>query len=99
MRVDIGRLLHETLARLDSLEVGEGIVLQPFKKDRLIVVIQQEGGYQVVERGFVDRDFVVEAKTLRKLLKTLYRKEFPRSHKVWLSVQKAEEIHALVSRH
>jgi hypothetical protein len=95
MQVDKGRLLHETLTRLDRLAEGEGLLLQPFKKDRAIVVILQKGMYQVLERGFVKESFIVETKKVRKLLKTLCRKEFPRSNKVWLTLHTSEEINKL----
>ena len=98
MQVDRGRLLHETLARLARLEEGEGLLLQPFKKDRAICVILQKGMYQVLERGFVKKEFIVEMKKIRKLLKNLCRKEFPRSNKVWLTLHTSEEISELRSR-
>lgn len=92
MQVDKNRLVHETLARLSRLEEGEGLLLQPFKKDRLVCVIRRHESYQVVERGFGRNDFVVEMRKIRKLLKTLCRKEFPRSHKVWLTRCTVEEV-------
>lgn len=98
MQVDRGRLLHETLARLARLEEGEGLLLQPFKKDRAIFVILQEGMYQVLERGFVKKEFIVETKKIRKLLKSLCRKEFPRSNKVWLTLHTSDELSELAEK-
>ena len=95
MQVDNGRLLHETLARLARLEEGDGVLLQPFKKDRAIFVILQDGMYQVLERGFVRKDFAVDSKKIKKLLKRLCRREFPRSNKVWLTLHTAEEIETM----
>ncbi len=92
MQIDKGRLLQETLARLSKLREGEGLLLQPFKKDRAVYVIQRGDLYQVMERGFARKEFVVARKKIRKLLKTLYRKEFPRSNKVWLNIITSKEV-------
>jgi hypothetical protein len=98
MRVDKGRLLHETMVRLVQLEEGGGVFVQSFKKDRSILVTMQEGMYLVLERGFIRKDFVVETKKIRKLLKSLYRKEFPHSHKLWLILCTSGEIRELIRK-
>lgn len=97
MQVDKGRVLQETVARLSRLRAGEGILLQPYKKDRAVCVICREDMYQVVERGFVRKEFVVETKKIRKLLKTLCKRECPRSNKVWLKVITSEEADTFTS--
>lgn len=84
MQVDKGRILHETLARLARLSDGEGLLLQPFKKDRAVCLVPFDGGIRVLERGFAKNDYVVDATKIRKELKVLCRREFPRSNKVWL---------------
>ena len=99
MQVDNGRLLHEVLARLSRLEEGGGLLLQPFKKDRAIFVILRDGMYQVLERGFARKDFVVDSKKIKKLLKRLCRKEFPRSNKVWLTRHPLEAIKILTEKY
>ncbi len=86
MQVDKGRLLHTVLARLSQLEEGEGVLLQPFKKDRAVCVIRRGETFQVLERGFSRKEFVVEREKIKKLLKVLCRKEFPRSNKIWLNL-------------
>ncbi len=85
MQVDKGRLIQETVARLSKLAEGEGLLLQPFKKDRSVYVLQRGNTYFVVERGFARKEFIVDKKKIKKLLKTLYRKEFPRSNRIWLN--------------
>ena len=92
MQIDRGRVLQESLARLSRLEEGEGLLLQPYKKDRSLCVIRRNNMYQVLERGFARKEFVVEIKKIRKLLKTLCKKEFPRSNKLWLNVCTVEEV-------
>ena len=92
MQIDRGRVLQESLARLSRLEEGEGLLLQPYKKDRSLCVIRRNNMYQVLERGFARKEFVVEIKKISKLLKTLCKKEFPRSNKLWLNICTVEEV-------
>ena len=92
MQFDKGRILQETLARLSKLREGEGVLLQPYKKDRSLCIVLRENMYQVIERGFDDKVLLVKAVRIRKVLKSLCRKEFPRSNKIWLKVCSREEI-------
>ncbi|HID70830.1 MAG TPA: hypothetical protein EYP35_10350 [Desulfobacterales bacterium] len=85
MQIDKGRLIQEAVARLSKLGEGEGLLLQPYKKDRSVYVIRRENTYLVVERGFARKEFIVDTKKIKKLLKTLCRKEFPRSNRIWLN--------------
>ena len=66
MQIDKGRILHETLARLGKLVHGEGLLLQPFKKDRAVCLVVLDGKVRVLERGFVESDYVDDAKKIRK---------------------------------
>lgn len=92
MQIDKGRLLHETLARLRTLKNGEGLLLQPYKRDRAVCIVALDGRFHVMEQGFDKNEFLVEAKKIKKLLKTLCKKEFPRSNKVWLKLLSCEEL-------
>lgn len=91
MQIDKGRVLHATLARLSRLKEGEGLLLQPYKKDRAVCVIRRRETFQVLERGFSRQEFFVETEKIRKLLKGLCKKEFPRSNTVWLNLLGPEE--------
>ncbi len=98
MQFNKGRILQETLARLSKLREGEGVLLQPYKKDRSLCIVLRENMYQVIERGFDDKVFLVKAVRIRKVLKSLCRKEFPRSNKIWMKVCSREEIDNFVLR-
>lgn len=98
MQIDRGRVLQESVARLSRLEEGEGLVLQPYKKDRSLCVIRRKDMYQVLERGFARKEFVVEIQKIRKLLKTLCKKEFPRSNRLWLNIYTVEEVIRFVEK-
>ena len=95
VQIDKGRILQETLARLAKLEEGQGVLLQPYKKDRSVCIVLRKNEYQVFERGFDIKVFAVETGKIRKVLKRLCRKEFPRSNKIWLKLCTSEEIDVL----
>jgi hypothetical protein len=98
MLVDKGRVLQETLARLVRLEEGEGLLLQPYKKDRSVYVIRRPNMYQLLEQGFARKEFTAETKKIRKLLKTLCKKEFPRSNKIWRIFCTGEEVDSFIEK-
>jgi hypothetical protein len=99
MQVDNGRILQETLLRLTKLDEGEGVLLQPYKKDRSVCIILRKNRYQVFEHGFDIQEFTVERGKIRKVLKRLCRKEFPRSNKIWLKLCTPEEIDVYTASH
>jgi len=71
-----------TLKKMPAVHFLE---LQTFKKDRSIIIIKQtEDNFQIREKGFQNGLFDVEAPKLKKMLKTLLKREFPRSNKVRL---------------
>ncbi len=86
MQVDKGRVLHEIMQRLKKIKNREGVLLQPYKKDRSICVVKQKNCYFVHERGFFHHDVVVEEKKIKKILKVMCRRECPRSNKIWLTM-------------
>ncbi|MBI4772598.1 MAG: hypothetical protein HY788_00220 [Deltaproteobacteria bacterium] len=40
--------------------------------------------YEIIEEGFFCDRFSVEASGLKKSLRVMIKKEFPRSHKIWV---------------
>ena len=97
MQIDKGRILHETLRFLAKLEAGEGVGLQSHKKDRALYLVPIGSSIRIVERGFVVNDYMTETSKLKKELKILVRREFPRSNKVWLSRLRCEDVTLLLN--
>lgn len=87
----MGRVIQETVTRMKTVADGEGLLLQPHKKDRSVYVIRRGASFGVFEKGFSIQHFTVDAGKLKKLLKTICRREFPRSNKVWVSKITARE--------
>ncbi|MEN8190795.1 MAG: hypothetical protein ABFS19_13190 [Thermodesulfobacteriota bacterium] len=84
MLVDKGGLLRTVEIRLARLQVGQGLLIQPYKKDRSVWIIKREEQLEIIEDGFKRDRFLIAPSRLKKSLKTLMRREFPRSHKLHL---------------
>lgn len=57
--------------------------MQTYKRDRSVVVLRVgEDTYRLKEKGFEENTFETDFKGLKKLLKALLKREFPRSNKI-----------------
>lgn len=84
--------IADTLKRLEKLEVGKCLDICTFKKDRKVVIEKLAVNYNVYEEGFEKQSFMnLEVQDMKKLLKTLERREFPRSNKLRVYVVDAKE--------
>jgi hypothetical protein len=81
--LDKATALPALLRRLDKLPRGHALDLRTYKRNRS-VLIRRTGAdrYDVAEDGFRREDFSVPFSGLKKLLKTLLKREFPRSAKI-----------------
>lgn len=84
--------IADTLKRLEKLEVGKCLDIRTFKKDRKVVIEKLAVNYNVYEEGVEKQSFMnLEVQDMKKLLKTLERREFPRSNKLRVYVVDAKE--------
>lgn len=83
--IDKATALATVLRRLDKLPLGHAIDLRTYKRNRS-VVIRRAGAdlFEVVENGYEVERFEVPLSKMKKLLKGLLKKEFPRSTKIRL---------------
>ncbi|MEN8135059.1 MAG: hypothetical protein ABFS18_05925 [Thermodesulfobacteriota bacterium] len=83
--IDKSSLIKTVLAKLHKLPVGHYLDLQTYKRDRSVIIVKQAAeALLVVEDGFYRDSFAINNAKLKGLLKTLLKKEFPRSNKVRL---------------
>ena len=83
--IDKTRVLDVVAERLRSLPVGHYLELRTYKRDRALLIVRRtEDQLRVLQRGFEEVDHEVDRAKLRRLLKSLLKKEFPRSNKVRL---------------
>lgn len=88
--LDKATAVQQVLRQLQKMDVDETIELLTWKRDRSLVLIKQNGNEILVyERGFAEQEYQVTAEKLKKLLKTLLKREFPRSHKIRIQRSRA----------
>ncbi|MDY6950770.1 MAG: hypothetical protein SWE60_04600 [Thermodesulfobacteriota bacterium] len=85
--IDKTRLVDTVCERLKTLPISHCLDLRTYKRNRSVVIAKvAEDELLVVEKGFFKERFRVKPQKLKKLLKTLMKKEFPRSRKIRLYV-------------
>ncbi|RUM33523.1 MAG: hypothetical protein DSY50_08120 [Desulfobulbus sp.] len=81
--LDKSTAAQEILRRYRTMECGDTLQLLTWKRDRsLLITKQQNDEILIQERGFKTEDFLVSFGKLKKILKVLLKREFPRSHKI-----------------
>ena len=81
--VNIGTVQRQVLQMLAKIEAPAGVELSSYKRNRSIAITLLPGGhFSVRENGYVDQELEVAEADLAKLLKTMIKREFPRSRKV-----------------
>ncbi len=85
---------NNVLATVISLlnKEGHGVELLTYKRNRGVTIIKDSKCLlHVRERGYREKEWVVDQTELPKLIKSLLKKEFPRSRKVRLYQLKSPE--------
>lgn len=85
--VDMSNFIDFTFIKLKQINIGQGVCLLTFKKDRKVTVIKETENYTLYEDGFYKESFFnLDDKDLKKLLKSMVRREFPRSNRLHLTI-------------
>ena len=83
--LDKSSVIRVVLERLKKLPIGHYLDLRTYKRDRSVLIVKRgEDDLLVVEDGFYKDSFTVDISKLKGLLKSMLKKEFPRSNKVRL---------------
>ena len=81
--IDKTNVVDTVCDRLRKLPGGECIDLRTYKRNRSVLIIKENDEMiKVIEDGFYKETFQVPIGKFRKTLRTLLRKEFPRSRKI-----------------
>lgn len=71
------------MQKLRSLPEGHAIDLRTYKRNRSVVISRTgDDCFDVAEKGFHEERFSVALSGMKRLLKTLLKREFPRSTKI-----------------
>ncbi len=83
--LEINRVIPTVLQKLKQAEIGSIIEVKTYKRDRgFSIKKQDEDQFLLREYGYRDHETTVSLRKLKKYLKIVLKKEFPRSNKVWL---------------
>ncbi len=83
--IDKATGVETVLRKLKKLPVGHAVDLRTYKRNRSVVIRRLSGdAFDVVENGFFQDRFHTTLPKMKKLLKTLFKREFPRSTKLRL---------------
>jgi len=83
--IDKDTAIPTIMNRVKKLPIGHAIDLRTYKRNRSVVIARTgEDEYDVVENGFEEERFQVDLEKMKKLLKLLLKREFPRSTKMRL---------------
>lgn len=83
--IDKATAIPTVMRKLKKLPIGHAIDLRTYKRNRSVVIARiGDDDFDVVENGFHEERFLVTMDKMKKLLKTLLKREFPRSTKMRL---------------
>lgn len=91
--VSITDFVDVALYTLKRIEINDKVNFKTFKKDRQVEIEKLEDGlFNVKEDGFDRKIFRnIDEKELKKSLKYLQKKEFPKSNKLWYKIIRAKK--------
>jgi hypothetical protein len=85
--IDKTKIIDTVCERLKKLPLGHYLDLKTYKRNRsLIIAKTNEEDLLVIENGYFQERFRIKPEKLKRLLSTLVKREFPRSHKIRLYV-------------
>ena len=97
--IDKTKIIDVVCERIGKLPVGHYLDMKTYKRNRTVIIAKKkEKELLVIEDGYFKGRFLIKPEKLRKLLKTLLKKEFPRSKKIRLyTMGKFMEKEALIT--
>lgn len=95
--IDKTKIIETVIERLKNLPLGHYLDIRTYKRNRSVIIVNQSPEQLlVIQNGYEFERFEIKPDRLKKLLKNLLKKEFPRSTKVRLYTMGAfEEAEAL----
>jgi hypothetical protein len=85
--IDKTKIIDTVLERLEKLPLEHYLDLKTYKRNRTVIIVKiDEKKLMVIEDGYFKDRFLIKPDKLKKLLKTLLKREFPRSKKIRLYV-------------
>lgn len=90
--VTIDNFVFDTLKRLDEIDIGNCLDIRSYKKNRKVIIEKLNDTFNLYEDGFFKETFLnLSRNDLKKLLKNIEKKEFPRSNKLRFYILPSKE--------
>ena len=81
--IEIGNVIPQLMKRLPKLDIGCYLEVRSYKRDRgLLIVRMEEDDYEIIEDGFSKQSHHSGIEKMSKVLKSIIKREFPRSKKL-----------------
>ena len=81
--INIDTAIKRAIQMLRKLSPPQGLEILTYKRNRGVTILKQEEDlFAVRERGYEENEYSVSFNALPKLLKSISKREFPRSRKV-----------------
>jgi len=85
--IDKTQIIEAVTKSLKKLPIGHYLDLRTYKRNRSVIIVKMtDDDLFVIEDGFFKERFRINSDKLKKLLTTLLKKEFPRSHIIRLYI-------------
>ena len=85
--IDKSKIIETVHERLKNLPTGHYLDLRTYKRNRSVIIVKMgEDDLLIIENGYFRERFRLKPEKLKKILKTILKKEFPRSRKIRLYV-------------
>ncbi len=83
--IDKSKIIETVCERLRNLPNGHYLDLRSYKRNRSVIIVKTgQNDLLIIENGYFKERYRLQLDKFKKLLKTLVRKEFPRSRKLRL---------------
>ena len=85
--IDKYKIIETVIEKLKKLPLDHYLDLRTYKRNRSLAIVKKsEDDLLIIEDGYFHERYHLRLDKLKKTLKTLLKKEFPRGHKVRLYV-------------
>lgn len=93
--INVDAVFTELKRYMKTCPVGGGLEIMSYKRNRTVAVIKKDGGsFTLKENGYQTQEFEVSSEDVAKKLKTIIKREFPRSRKLRLfKFARVEQLH------
>ena len=85
--VSINGIEKAILSESIKLKPDYKVVIKSFKKDRIVEIQKYNNEFKILEKGFMKKTFQVKEDELKHIIKKLIDYEFPRSHRVMVTIK------------